>query len=209
MYQSIRSVIPAILLSICTLQPAHADETSITSVQVFKKAQDAISFAEEKGKILHPIDKQFNGYSLQPFGSREKAYAEALEKAEKSGESFLYVAADRDAQFSSPPPGSFMSGTYRVITFNSVSMLDLTAENLLSELKYGAFHAHLLGYARKAEFKDLTKNYREMIRAGNYEKDSGLGDLTQLIILHEGKSCADDLIKWSKFHKNSAVRLAS
>lgn len=226
MYQFIKFMIAAVILSVYLFQPAQAEDIAKSSAQVFNSYPDAVKFAEEKGKILHLAGKQFSGYSLLPFGSRKKAYAEAQEKVETNKESMAYISVDRELHFAgdNPPPGSFTGGIYQVITLNIVSLLDLSSENLLNEIQsadlnnYGLkdhlldnyrLKDHLLGYAKKAEFKDLSKNYREIIRARNNASSNGLYDLTQLIVLHEGKSCADDLIKWSKFHKNPGVRLAS
>lgn len=206
MYQFIKFMIAAVILSVGLFQPAQAEESG---VRIFNN-NEIVRYAVENSKIFHITDERFSGYSFKLFGSRDKAYAEALDKVKNSNTPFVYLSSDSVQKFlDKAPPGSIGGGDYYVVTFSPLTFINLTPESLITEIKtYGA-SGYLIDYAKKSEFKNLTKNYREIIRAKNDESSAGLYDLTQLIVLHEGKSCADDLIKWSKFHKNPGVRLAS
>jgi hypothetical protein len=191
-------------------QVVQAEEPAISSFKAFKNYGEAVAFYRDKGQLPHPTGKVYSGYSLEPFGSRSKALAEAQENAVKAGVTTVIITQDFKRNYDTPPPGSKWYGTFNVISMEAIVPVDATPENLLAEIqKNPAVTTYYFDLAKKPEFKGLTKGYREIIRTKNDENASGLPLLIQLIVLHDGKSCGDDLLRWAKYHKNANARLAA
>lgn len=210
MFQVFKSALPVMLLSALFLsQPVQAEDSAIPSIQVFKNFGEVFSFFKDKRKLPHITGKQYSGYSLLPFGSRKKAWVDAQTNAEKDGVSFAVITTDGEQAFDTPPPGSSWFGNFSVIRLDAITPVDLSSDNLIAEIKINGI-AYYSEVAKNPEFKGLTKDYREIIRANNYERaQQSLSGLVQLIALHDGKGSGDDLLKWAKYHKNAGVRLAA
>jgi hypothetical protein len=205
MFKEIRSATSIVLLSLLLFNFSYADEVSAPSTQSFMTRAEAITLAQKEGKIFHPLGTQYIGTSKSLITAEKDSYNNAVEEAKKSTELLFYV----DRSYNEQVTSWGISGiTQHVTVLNSFSLVNLTPENLLAEIKVGS-DSYLFDYAKKPEFKSLTKDYKEIVRARNYEKVNGQEYLVQLIILHEGKDCADDLMKWAKHHNNSGARLAS
>jgi len=212
MCRMFKSVVPAVLLVLFSLftQLAQADEPAKSTFKIFKSYGEAVAFYKDKGQLVHNTGDVFMGYSLEPFGSRDKAMAEAQEKAQKANASAVIISQDFRRTYNTPPPGTSWYGTYNVIGLAGITPVEATPANLLSEIQHNpgvvGFYFEL---AKKPEYKSLTKDYRDIIRTKNDENTQGMSHLVRLIAFHDGKACGDDLLKWVKYHKNPEVRLAS
>jgi len=204
-------------------QQTETSQEALPRLTVYGNYKEAL--AASGGRLLS-IDKNsrlYSGYSLLPFGSRNKAMAEAMSNAAKSPDLSFLVFEDRKQTFpaEAPPPGSFMGGVYYVYRVLPVRFVELTADNLLNEIKAHATtrisdisRQHikaLVDIAKDPAFRTLTSEYRNIVRGANDERFDGfaLPSLIGLIELHEGKNCVDDLLRWAKFHKNPQARLGS
>lgn len=198
-------------------------EATIKLPAVYTLYKDALAAAN--GRLL-TIDREwptYSGYSLLPFGSKNKAIAEAMSKATKSKDSYFLVATDSSQTFpaNEPPPGSFMGGVYSVYRIVPIRYIDLTSESLATEIKAHATtrvgdisrqHINaLINSAKDPSFRSLTSEYRDIIRKNNDEHIDGFAftSLIGLIEYHEGKACTDDLLRWAKFHKHPQARLGA
>ncbi len=207
----IKSVVPAVLLVLFSFftQMAQADEPEKPAFKVFKTYGEAVAFYKNSGQLPHG-GGVFIGYSLEPFGSRDKALAEAEEKAEKSGASAGFITQDGRHTYNTPPPGTHWPGTYNMVSLAALTPIPANPANLLAEIQRNPENAgHFYDLAQQPEYKALTKDYREIVREKNDEHTRGLALLVRLIAFHDGKACGDDLVKWAKYHKNADVRLAS
>lgn len=213
MYRMIKSIVPAVLLALFFMQfaqMAQADEPTKPAFKVFKTYGEAIAFYKASGQMPHATGNVFTGYSLEPFGSAAKAMAEAQEKAQKGGINAAVVTENDQHTYDTPPRGTHWPGTYDIVALGAITPVAATPENLLVEIQHNPENAgHFYDLAQQAEYKALTKDYRDIIRAKNDENTRGLALLVRLIAFHEGKTCGDDLVRWAKFHKNADVRLAS
>ncbi len=128
----------------------------------------------------------------------------------KSGASAGFITQEGRHNFDTPPPGTHWPGTYNMVSLGALTPVAATPENLLAEIQRNPENAGTFyDLAQTAEYKALTKNYRDIVREKNDERTRGLAVLVRLIALHDGKACGDDLVKWAKYHKNADVRLAS
>ncbi len=212
MRRMFKSVVPAVLLVLFSFftQLAQADESAKPPFKVFKTYNEAVAFYKASGQMPHATGNVFTGYSLEPFGSAAKAMAEAQEKAQKGGISAAVITENDQHTYDRPPPGTRWYGTYNVVALGAITPVAATPENLLVEIQRNPENAgHFFDLAQQAEFKTLTKDYRDIVRAKNDETTRGLGLLVRLIAFHDSKACEDDLVRWAKFHKNADVRLAS
>ncbi len=211
--QIIKSVVRALLAALFFAnhaQLAQADEPAKSSFRTFKTFGEAVSYYKDKGQLPHASGNVFSGYSLEPFGSRAKALAEAQDNAGKAGVSAAIITQDFQRTYDTPPPGTHWHGTYDVVILGGINPVEATPENLLSEIQHNpAATGFYLDLAKKAEFKGLTQGYREIIRGRNDENSQGISVLVQLIAFHDGKACGDDLLKWAKYHRNPDVRVAA
>ncbi|MFN4264424.1 MAG: hypothetical protein ACK4F8_01605 [Aquabacterium sp.] len=217
-----RGFVSALALCALSVPIATSSQTQDEQQQltVYATYLDAVQSAGKKLLSIHKGSSYYTGYSLLPFGSREKAVKEALGFAAKSTDTVLIVTFDATETYrpEAPPPGSFMGGVYSVYRLLPIKYIDLTTQTLLTEIKahvglritqISEQHIkYLTDVARSPDYKGLTPEYKALVRAGNNEYSDGfaLSRLVQLIELHEGKSCAEELIRWAKFHKNSQVR---
>lgn len=202
--------LPHGLEPIARVRLAQADEPANAPFKTFKTLGEAVSFYKDKGQIPHGTGNVYTGYSLEPFGSRTKALAEAEEKAQKAGISAGLITQDAQRTYNTPPPGTKWYGTYDVVSLGAITPVEATPENLLAEIQRnpeGAYYLQEL--AKQPTYKGLTKAYRDIIRTRNEENARGIDALVRLVAFHDGKVAGDDLIKWAKYHKNADVRMAS
>ena len=207
-----KSVVPAALLVLFSFftQLAQADESTKPAFKVFKTYGEAIAFYKASGQLPHGTGNVYTGYSLEPFGSSAKALAEAQEKAQKAGINAAVITENDQHTYDRPPPGTHWYGTYDVVALGAIAPVAATPENLLAEIQRNPENAgHFYDLAQQADYKALTKDYRDIVRAKNDENTRGLAILVRLIVFHDGKACGDDLAKWAKYHKNAEARLAS
>jgi hypothetical protein len=230
-FKKLISVFIAIIPFIFILQ-ARADDAP-ASPKIFKKSNEVTSQAKENNKLIH-FGKFARGFSYAlNFNSRKKAFDEALSNAITAGFTSVYEVSNQDVNYDPAPPGSYMPGLYSVATLLEITFLDINPENLIIELtnglqnslqngnggyesnKFGTDYVKsLFELAAKPEHKGLSGKYKEIIRANNSDHGRStlsqqLGELTDIIVLQEGNDCANDLIRWAKFHKDNGVRLSA
>lgn len=205
------------------IQVTETSQKGLPSLAVYANYKDALAGAGDRLLSISKNSRLYSGYSLLPFGSRNKAVAEAMSNAAKSTDLSFLVFADGQQTYraEAPPPGSFMGGVYSVYRILPVQYIELSADNLLNEIRTHATtrigdispqHINVLvDIAKNLAFRTLTNEYRNIIRSANDENFDGfaLPSLIGLIEHHEGKSCVDDLLRWAKFHKNPQARLGS
>jgi hypothetical protein len=196
---------------------------SSSELTVYKTYQEAISASGNRLISINQNSRIYSGYSILPFGNRNKAVAEAMRNAGKSHDLSFLVFTDKMQFFpgEAPPPGSFIGGDYYVYRILSFQYIELTTENLMNEIKIHTIHPigdisrehikALVDIAKDPAFSSLTSEYKTIIRNNNNENFDGfaLPGLIELIQFHEGKSCVDDLLRWAKFHKNPQARLGA
>ena len=149
-------------------QTVLADEPAKVDFQSFKSFGDAVVLFKDKGKLPKLSGNIYSGYSLLPFGSRKKAWADAQSNAEKDGVSVVVISTDGEREYEpgNIPPGASWYGTFAVITLSAVTPVDLTQASLLDAIKSNGV-GYFMETAKKPEFKGMTKDYREIVRANN------------------------------------------
>lgn len=204
MYQLIKSLVSVVILSVFVFNLAHAEDVPPAS-QSFMSRAEAIALAQKSGKVFHPLGIQYIGTSKSFTSAEKDSYDNAVAEAKRSTELSFYIDKSYDEKVTSWGVSGI---TQHVTILKPFSIVDLTPESLLAEIKVSK-DSYLFDYAKKAEFKTLTKEYKEIVRARNYETADGQEILVQIIVLHEGKDCIDNLMRWSRSHQNSGARLAS
>ena len=77
MHRFMKVVIHAVCAALFIAQMAQAGEPAKPTFRVFKNYGEAVAFYKSSGQLPHG-GGVFIGYSLEPFGSRDKALAEAI-----------------------------------------------------------------------------------------------------------------------------------
>lgn len=196
----------AMMLMISLIQNIHAEESTHAAAQIFNNADEAYNYVISSGKLL-TITGEAAGTSDALVGSAEKAIQEAKSNAKNE---YGYVNPVSQHVMKTWF-GQAMQYDAKITLFK---IIDLTPDNLANQITHltagGKYPSYLLNFARQPEYKSLSAKYKEFIRNNNTESSYiALDTLTELIVLHEGKDCGDDLKKWIKYHKNSKVRKAS
>jgi hypothetical protein len=215
------SVIGLLALSKGALGQATADSQSTTSdLRIFKTYQEVVGASDRRIPSFDRGFPYFDGYSLKPFRPRQAAFDEAVEKAKKAKASSVLIVIDRDQQFpgSSPPPGSLSGGVYNVVGLAPVSYIEPTVPNLLTEIRRHVFQGsmsehvdYLFILAGDPQYREAVPDLKTIIkseRSENLPANASAG-LVSAIVNQESAAAADDLIRWSKYHKNPGIRLAS
>lgn len=163
-------------------------------------------------KGLLPIEQgpEFEGSSLLPFGSRDKAIAEAKEKARKSDFKIFVLTHDAEERQT-----RLITGIYRVVRMRGVALLEPTPENIVQLLERGIISNTLSGLLidtlQQPKYTVLIPQLKAMVRADT--DTTGSGFPIQMIVRSlaslDGKNLVNDFKTWAKYHRISAVRLES
>jgi hypothetical protein len=188
------------------IQAIHAEEQTPSSAQIFNNPDEAIDFVIKNGKLF-TLNDEVVGTSDALVGSRENALQEA--KSHLSTQ-YGYVLPFKQQVMKT----WFGQAMQYVATIQQFSIIDVTPDNLVSGIGstvgYNKYSRYLMELAKKPEQKPLTAKYKEYIRGHNTDdRLSSMGTMVDLIVLHEGKECGEDLKKWIKYHKSTSVRKAS
>lgn len=219
-----------------------------SEIKIFNTYSDAIKdcvvHSENKMLTMYPY-KQINsyvGYSLLPFGSAEKSKKKAIKQAVNQGEKLAFVTGNYNRYFKKPPGDNLTTGvfggTYSVFRLHSFGTVDITEENIISEIKGCIWNyknevfrdhlKHLTAIAKNENFTEIASTCKELINEYNsdnlryniYNKDddfrnlsewnfNGSGMLIELYAVHEGESSIDTIKRWAKYHKRGDMRMAA
>lgn len=210
------------------VEPAASEPDSSgsgkSSITVYTRYEDALEAAGGKLISIPRPNRAYSGYALRPFRSRQGAVDEAVKKASSSKAPFFFAVVDGEITFpaTSPPPGSFAGGVYSVYSLVEAATLDATKESLLAELQLhlwsGSYSPllskHLATLLRSAEderYRGVVPDLKAIIRDDRSERlpREIASRLPEVIGVHEAAAAGDDLLRWSKYHKNAGVRLGA
>lgn len=159
-----------------------------------------------------PIEQgpEFEGSSLLPFGSRDKAIAEAKDKARKSDFKLFVLTHDVEERQS-----RLITGIYRVVKLRGVVLLEPTPDNIIKLLENGrisnALSELLSKTLQQPKYAALIPQLKAMVRADIDTTRSGFP--VQMIVRSlaaiDGKNLIGEFKAWAKYHRISAVRLES
>lgn len=193
--------------------PSKAQEVAPTPAMTHEAPRFYPSYSaliKEANGFL-PIEQgpEFAGSSLLPFGSRDKAVAEAKEKALKSDFKTFVITHD---QVEKRP--DLMMGVHR-IKMRGVVLLDPTPDNVILLLENGkisnALSELLSKTLQQPKYAALVPQLKAMVRADIDATRSGFP--VQMIVRSlaaiDGKNLIGDFKTWAKYHRISAVRLES
>lgn len=219
MLNPVKVIFMLVLLFCTSVSAAESNDP----IHIYGKYEDAVAAAHGRLLILNNDSPVASGYSLLPFGSKQKAVNEATKKAAKLSNHDYLAYEDHEVTFSAntPPPGSFMGGVYYVYRIIGISYVTPTSAALLEQIKSNLvmsagdlsyMHAqYLADTASNPVYSGLTPMYEGLIRENNseYIKSAMLPKLVKLIALHEGAASTEEIKRWAKYHKNSEVRLSA
>jgi hypothetical protein len=203
--------------------------TNQTKSNVVAKNCDFVTYKNYKelidknpGKIpaLKPKYSYFDGYSLLPFGSRDKAVAEAEERVCTSDNKQLLVIYDGEKNYSKKPPrGSIVGGVFYEYDLMPVQFTGTSSDELRAELDVwlktgirssfsGAHLKHLLATAKNDTYKELSAYFLDRVKNAT-KNTGGNSSAVELYTFYNGIDARDDLVKWIKYHKVYTIKLAS
>lgn len=194
-------------------QPKQAAIAKNCNFVTYSNYNDLVSKNPGKIPALTPRYRYFDGHSLLPFGSREKAVAEAEEKACASNNKHLLVVYDGEKLYSGSGP-SIIGGSYYDYYLMPVKFTGTSSGELRKELEVwvngsttmtsfsGQHFSHLLEVAKDKKYSDLSEYFLGLAKKGR-------AFAVDVYVSYNGIGAKDNLIKWVKYHKNEHVKRAS
>lgn len=161
-------------------------------------------FAAYPDKLAIPEGPEYAGSSLLPFGSRDKAIAEAKANAQKSPLKAFVMTYDQEERIQT----MLLSGVGRVIRLRGVALVDRTPDNALRLIN--AVYPRTAGSAletllKSPLFATTVPRMKEILRQDRPHGVS-LPVLVAAVSAQEGKAASEDLKKWAKYHADDQVR---
>lgn len=163
-----------------------------------------ILFAAYPDKLAIPGGPEYAGSSLLPFGSRDKAIAEAKANAQKSPLKAFVLTYDQEERIQT----MLLSGVGRVIRLRGVALVDRTPENalrLINTVYPRTAGAALETLLKSPMFATTVPRMKEILRQDRPHGVS-LPVLVAAVSAQEGKAASEDLKKWAKYHADDQVR---
>lgn len=161
-------------------------------------------FAAYPDKLAIPEGPEYSGSSLLPFGSRDKAIAEAKANAQKSPLKAFVMTYDQEERIQT----MLLSGVGRVIRLRGVVLVDRTPENalrLINTVYPRSAGSALETLLKSPLFATTVPRMKEVLRQDRPHGVS-LPILVGAVSAQEGKAASEDLKKWAKYHTDDQVR---
>lgn len=205
--------------TLLAVQPVVADEAPVSAptapvaeelaVKVFPNMGALIK--SNPGKLPLVRGSEYEGTSLLPFGSRDRAMQEAKDNAKKSGYKTFVVTYDRQERMTK----GLGTGIFQVVKIQGVELVDKSVGAVMQSIeafsRIPELRSILVAALKEPEFAEQVPQFKSWVQRDEDQMPSGvaMSEIVKAIVLHEGKLASEQLKKWAKFHRSADVRAQS